>query len=188
MVVSLVVPSCLCKAARPRVSVDSFEHPSLGFPSPSPTTIASSFDSSVFRWTWTRRSSLSSEGDVFEVDAAVAMASQTIKFMIEGNCGYGGIPITNVSSMILAKVIQYCEKNVNVHAMSSDDVTKPAIEELIRWDEEFVKVEESTLLHLVLVADCLFETCIAPTQSTSNALKTPLSKFIFFTALRCWLR
>ncbi|XP_042387325.1 SKP1-like protein 1 [Zingiber officinale] len=83
------------------------------------------------------------------------MASQTIKFMIEGNCGYGGIPITNVSSMILAKVIQYCEKNVNVHAMSSDDVTKPAIEELIRWDEEFVKVEESTLLHLVLMHEMI---------------------------------
>ncbi|KAG6502762.1 hypothetical protein ZIOFF_035050 [Zingiber officinale] len=53
---------------------------------------------------------------------------------------YGGIPITKFSSKILAKVIEYCEKHVNVQD----------IEELIRWDEEFVKVEESTLLHLVL--------------------------------------
>ncbi|KAG6502768.1 hypothetical protein ZIOFF_035056 [Zingiber officinale] len=96
---------------------------------------------------------LSSEGELFEVDAAVAMASQTIKYMVEGNCGYGGIPIPNVTSMILAKVIEYCKKHANV------DAIEPTIEELLVWDNEFVKVEVATLFNLVLVR---FDTSLIP--------------------------
>lgn len=52
---------------------------------------------------------LSSDGDVFEVDAAVALASQSIEHMVEDNCAEGGIPLPNVASTILAKAIGYCQ-------------------------------------------------------------------------------
>ncbi|XP_074563356.1 SKP1-like protein 1B [Curcuma longa] len=98
---------------------------------------------------------LSSDGDEFEVDAAVAMVSQTIKLMVEDNCAEGRIPLPNVTSRILAKVIEYCQKHVNDHAVSSGDVAKPAIKELISWDIEFLRIDMGTLFNLILAANYL---------------------------------
>ncbi|CAL9172159.1 unnamed protein product [Musa hybrid cultivar] len=97
----------------------------------------------------------SSDGEVFEVDEAVAMESQTIKHMIEDDCAENGIPLPNVTSAILAKVIEYCRKHVEASAAaaskSSDDGSKPTDEEIKSWDAEFVKVDQATLFDLILV-------------------------------------
>jgi S-phase kinase-associated protein 1 len=60
------------------------------------------------------------------------------------------IPLPNVSSKILAKVIEYCRYHVEA-AKTTDD--KPAVgeEEVKAWDAEFVKVEQSVLFDLILV-------------------------------------
>ncbi|RWW22751.1 hypothetical protein GW17_00013033, partial [Ensete ventricosum] len=101
----------------------------------------------------------SSDGEVFEVDEAVAMESQTIKHMIEDDCAENGIPLPNVTSKILAKVIEYCKKHVDASAAasskSSDDASKLADEELKSWDAEFVKVDQATLFDLILAANYL---------------------------------
>ncbi|KAF5728272.1 SKP1-like protein 1A isoform X5 [Tripterygium wilfordii] len=90
---------------------------------------------------------ISCEGERFEVDEAVARQSQTVKHMIEDNCSEGGIPTPNVSSAILAKVIEYCKKHVE---SSKDD------EDLTAWDTKFVTVlDQSTLLDLTLAANYL---------------------------------
>ncbi|CAL9168078.1 unnamed protein product [Musa hybrid cultivar] len=97
----------------------------------------------------------SSDGEVFEVDEAVAMESQTIKHMIEDDCAENGIPLPNVTSAILAKVIEYCRKHVEASAAaaskSTDDGSKPTDEEIKSWDAEFVKVDQATLFDLILV-------------------------------------
>lgn len=89
----------------------------------------------------------SSDGESFEVEEAVALQSQTIKHMIEDDCADNGIPLPNVTSKILAKVIEYCKKHV--------DPTNPdervADEDLKAWDSEFVKVDQATLFDLILV-------------------------------------
>jgi len=90
----------------------------------------------------------SSDGEAFEVDEAVALESQTIKHMIEDDCADSGIPLPNVTSKILAKVIEYCKKHVD--AANPDD--KPSEEDLKAWDADFVKVDQATLFDLILVS------------------------------------
>eukprot|EP00262_Sarcandra_glabra_P011090 TRINITY_DN26795_c0_g1_i1.p1 TRINITY_DN26795_c0_g1~~TRINITY_DN26795_c0_g1_i1.p1 ORF type:complete len:155 (-),score=26.47 TRINITY_DN26795_c0_g1_i1:354-818(-) len=94
----------------------------------------------------------SSDGEVFEVDEAVALESQTIKHMIEDDCADNGIPLPNVTSKILSKVIEYCKKHVEMAKESEDRVAE---EELKTWDADFVKVDQATLFDLILAANYL---------------------------------
>ncbi|CAM0153171.1 unnamed protein product [Urochloa decumbens] len=84
----------------------------------------------------------SSDGEEFEVEEAVAMESQTIRHMIEDDCADNGIPLPNVNSKILSKVIEYCNKHVHA-AKPADDAAAadaPAAgEDLKNWDADFVK-------------------------------------------------
>ncbi|KAL3031704.1 hypothetical protein AAZX31_02G043500 [Glycine max] len=89
----------------------------------------------------------SSDGEAFEVEEAVAVESQTIKHMIEDNCADSGIPLPNVTSKILAKVIEYCKKHVEANCADE----KPSEDELKAWDADFVKVDQATLFDLILV-------------------------------------
>ncbi|XP_027346110.1 SKP1-like protein 1A [Abrus precatorius] len=93
----------------------------------------------------------SSDGEAFEVEEAVALESQTIKHMIEDDCADSHIPLPNVTSKILAKVIEYCKKHVE--ANNSDE--KPSEEDLKAWDADFVKVDQATLFDLILAANYL---------------------------------
>jgi len=85
----------------------------------------------------------SSDGETFEIEEAVAVQSQTIKHLIgDESANDTGIPVLNVTSKILAMVIEYCKKHVD--AASSDELKK--------WDAEFVKVDQDTFLKLILAA------------------------------------
>uniref|UniRef100_A0A2P2MHL7 SKP1-like protein n=1 Tax=Rhizophora mucronata TaxID=61149 RepID=A0A2P2MHL7_RHIMU len=96
----------------------------------------------------------SSDGETFEVDEAVALESQTIKHMIEDDCADNGIPLPNVTSKILSKVIEYCKKHVEA-PKSDDRNASSADDELKSWDAEFVKVDQATLFDLILAANYL---------------------------------
>ncbi|KAF4375057.1 hypothetical protein CsatB_024274 [Cannabis sativa] len=93
----------------------------------------------------------SSDGESFEVEEAVALQSQTIKHMIEDDCADNGIPLPNVTSKILAKVIEYCRKHVD----SPNPDERVADDDLKSWDAEFVKVDQATLFDLILSANYL---------------------------------
>ena len=95
----------------------------------------------------------SSDGEVFEVDQAVALESQTIKHMIEDDCADNGIPLPNVTSKILSKVIEYCKKHVDAPAAEDRAVT--ADDDLKTFDADFVKVDQATLFDLILAANYL---------------------------------
>ena len=51
----------------------------------------------------------SSDGESFEVDESVATESQTIKHIIEDGYADNEIPLPNVTSGILSRVIEYCK-------------------------------------------------------------------------------
>ncbi|KZV41122.1 hypothetical protein F511_09318 [Dorcoceras hygrometricum] len=100
----------------------------------------------------------SSDGETFEVDEAVAVESQTIKHMIEDNCADTTIPLPNVTSKILAKVIEYCKRHVESAAKASSDgvsTDKVVDDDLKNFDAEFVKVDQGTLFDLILAANYL---------------------------------
>ncbi|WCJ35064.1 SKP1-like protein 1 [Euphorbia peplus] len=96
----------------------------------------------------------SSDGETFEVEEAVAVESQTIKHMIEDDCADNGIPLPNVTSKILSKVIEYCKKHVDT-PKSEDRPASSGEDELKTWDAEFVKVDQATLFDLILAANYL---------------------------------
>ncbi|CAN0846146.1 SKP1-like protein 1A [Linum grandiflorum] len=103
----------------------------------------------------------SSDGETFEVEEAVATESQTIKHMIEDDCADNEIPIPNVTSQILAKVIEYCRKHVETAAVDEKEksvvatITDDGNKDLKAWDAEFVKVDQKILFDLILAANYL---------------------------------
>ncbi|CAL1406725.1 unnamed protein product [Linum trigynum] len=72
----------------------------------------------------------SRDGGTFQVEEAVAMQSQTIKHMIEDDCTDNGIPLPNVTGVILDKVLEFCNKHQ--HAPDQSDA-----DELKKWDTDF---------------------------------------------------
>jgi S-phase kinase-associated protein 1 len=96
----------------------------------------------------------SAEGDNFEVDEAVAFESQMIKNMIEDTGSEAPIPVPNVSSKILAKVIEYSKYHVD-NSPEAEGENKAPEEEIKTWDTKFVEVEQSTLFELILAANYL---------------------------------
>jgi S-phase kinase-associated protein 1 len=93
------------------------------------------------------------DGETFEVDEAVALQSQTIKYLIEDGCANNTIPIPNVTGKILAMIIEYCKKHVEAEAASSDE--KPSEDDLKAWDADFMKIDSATLFELVIAANYL---------------------------------
>jgi S-phase kinase-associated protein 1 len=96
----------------------------------------------------------SSDDEMFEVEEAVAFESQAVKNMIEDTGMDHPIPLPNVSSKILAKVIEYCKYHVD-NQKSTDDKPATPEDEIKVWDQDFVKVDQATLFDLILAANYL---------------------------------
>ncbi|KAI8554024.1 hypothetical protein RHMOL_Rhmol05G0065100 [Rhododendron molle] len=98
----------------------------------------------------------SSDGETFEVEETVALESQTIKHMIEDDCADNPIPLANITSKILAKVIEYCRKHVKASgtgkAANKDAANEKALK---KWDAKFVEVDQGVLFDLILAAENL---------------------------------
>ncbi|KAI3980462.1 hypothetical protein MKX01_038634 [Papaver californicum] len=90
-----------------------------------------------------------SDGAEFVIEEAAALQSSTIKHMIEDGCADNGIPLPNVRSEIMGKVIEYLKKHVGD---DHDDAKKTELKE---WDAEFVKVDQATLFDYTLAANYL---------------------------------
>uniref|UniRef100_A0A803KXE9 SKP1-like protein n=1 Tax=Chenopodium quinoa TaxID=63459 RepID=A0A803KXE9_CHEQI len=100
----------------------------------------------------------SSDGETFEVEETVALESQTIKHMVEDDCADNVIPLPNVTSKILAKVIEYCKKHVDSPKSSSDNAAAAADrqvdDELKTWDADFVKAANYLNIKSLLDLTC----------------------------------
>eukprot|EP00898_Chlorokybus_atmophyticus_P003362 jgi/Chlat1/4026/Chrsp26S04083 len=117
----------------------------------------------------------SSDDELFEVDEEVAFESQTVKNMIEDTGADAPVPLPNVTSKILVKVIEYCK--YHVESRPGEEKNAPTEEEIKNWDQEFVKVDQGTLFELILAANYLnIKSLLDLTCSTVAAMikgKTP---------------
>uniref|UniRef100_A0A0E0LUE5 SKP1-like protein n=1 Tax=Oryza punctata TaxID=4537 RepID=A0A0E0LUE5_ORYPU len=96
---------------------------------------------------------ISSDGQRFELsEAAASLQSQTLFHMIEDDCADSGIPLPNVTGVVLAKVVEYFNKHAATEAIA--DKAKRE-EELKSFDAEFVDVDKTMLLDIILAANYL---------------------------------
>ncbi|KAH0773447.1 hypothetical protein KY290_010584 [Solanum tuberosum] len=86
------------------------------------------------------------DGKEFVLDEAIAVRSQTIKNMVEDDCVSNIIPLPNVDSKTMTKVIEYWKKH------SEEDISKDM---LMEFEKAFVKVHHSILRALILAANLL---------------------------------
>jgi S-phase kinase-associated protein 1 len=100
------------------------------------------------------------KGESFEVQVNVAKLSELVKTMIDEESADSDevqeIPLPNVKSSILAKVIEFAQHHKNVEAMS--DIEKPLkssnmAEVVQEWYANFVNVEQEVLFELILAAN-----------------------------------
>lgn len=101
-----------------------------------------------------------SDEQTFDVDIQIAKCSGTICSMLEACDGEGDenaiVPLPNVSSTILTKVLAWADYHKNDPPLTEDDERKEKqSNDIAAWDEEFVAVDQSTLFELILAANYL---------------------------------
>ena len=102
----------------------------------------------------------SSDGEVFDVDVEIAKLSVTIKTMLE-DLGMDEedeevVPLPNVNSTILKKVIQWATYHKDDPPTPDDDENKEKrTDDIASWDADFLKVDQGTLFELILAANYL---------------------------------
>jgi len=101
---------------------------------------------------------LSSDGIEKEVARDVAERSILIKNMLE-DCGEidQAIPIPNVTSSVLTKVIEWCEHHKNDPAPAADEETdsRKKSTDIEEWDQKFMQVDQEMLFEIILAANYL---------------------------------
>ena len=99
----------------------------------------------------------SDEQDV-EVDAGIVEMSGTLRNMMEDLSDGADalpIPVPNVTSKIMQKVIEYCAHHRAMPAPAPADDRARIDEPIDAWDQEFCKVDLNTLFELILAANYL---------------------------------
>ncbi|KAJ2827135.1 hypothetical protein GGI24_002725, partial [Coemansia furcata] len=92
----------------------------------------------------------------FKVDHDVAIQSVLIKNLLE-DIGESDepIPLPNVTAVVLTKVIEYCEAHKGDPAPIQDDLDEipKRSDDILPWDETFMKVGNELLFELLLAAN-----------------------------------
>eukprot|EP00450_Noctiluca_scintillans_P005353 CAMPEP_0194490252 /NCGR_PEP_ID=MMETSP0253-20130528/9534_1 /TAXON_ID=2966 /ORGANISM="Noctiluca scintillans" /LENGTH=214 /DNA_ID=CAMNT_0039330861 /DNA_START=33 /DNA_END=674 /DNA_ORIENTATION=+ len=100
----------------------------------------------------------SSQGEVFEVEPEVACMSTLIKNMVDDSGTDEEIPLPNVKTAILSKVIDYCKYHKD---NQPEEIQKPLRSTNLcdcgvsEWDSEYVNIEQEVLFELILAANYL---------------------------------
>ncbi|KAL7422854.1 hypothetical protein Q5752_002150 [Cryptotrichosporon argae] len=108
-----------------------------------------------------------SDDEKFTVERKVAERSQLIKSMIEYlppsdqaiPPSYEAIPLPNVSSSVLVKILEYCDHHKNdplpaADANDAEDARKKTAD-IGDWDSKFIQVDQEMLFEIILAANYL---------------------------------
>ncbi|OIT21911.1 PREDICTED: SKP1-like protein 11 [Nicotiana attenuata] len=88
----------------------------------------------------------SSDGDEFELEESIAIQSVTIKNMVEDGCSSSVIPLSNVDTETLIKIIDY----LKMHSLTSSNE-----EEIENFNREFVSIGFKTIFKILEAANFL---------------------------------
>jgi len=98
---------------------------------------------------------ISSDGKVFELPKNVALQSVLVKTMSEGDKEAQDIPLPNVNSIVLDKVVQYLMHHVNNPAREIEKPLKSSdMKQVVStWDAEFVDVDQTLLFEIIVASN-----------------------------------
>jgi len=91
---------------------------------------------------------MAQDGPTFTVKKEVVDQLQTVKAALEDTKDDDIVPISNVKGDILQKVLEYCEYQVGEGSTKTE-------EEKRKWEEEYLKLDHTTLFQLILAANFL---------------------------------
>nr|XP_043068043.1 S-phase kinase-associated protein 1-like [Drosophila bipectinata] len=112
------------------------------------------------------------DGKIFDTDIEIVKCSGTIKTMLE-RCGMEDdentiVPLPNVSSTILRKVLEWARYHKNDPKPKEDDESKnrpmpkegyeskvERTDDIMPWDADFLKVDQGTFFELTMAANYL---------------------------------
>ncbi|KIM77970.1 hypothetical protein PILCRDRAFT_824953 [Piloderma croceum F 1598] len=99
---------------------------------------------------------VSSDDVLFEVDREIAERSSVIRQMLEviGEQDQE-IPLPNVSSDVLEKVLEYCEYYRGEPLDVQTTYTEKRTTNISRWDQKFITVDQGMLFEIILAANFL---------------------------------
>jgi S-phase kinase-associated protein 1 len=100
---------------------------------------------------------ISKDGQRFKVDKEVIQMSGLVKDMLEEEGEEDeAIPVPNVDSKPLQKVIEYCQYHYKNPAEEIEKPLKGKIEDVIcDWDKKFLEIDQSLLIELIMAANYL---------------------------------
>lgn len=98
---------------------------------------------------------VSAESEKVTISKKVAMMSELVKTMAEGDKEESEIPLPNVKAPVLKKVTQYMKYH---HDNPPKEIDKPlksaSMNEVVsQWDADFVDVDQELLFELILAAN-----------------------------------
>jgi len=98
---------------------------------------------------------VSQEEEKFTVPKKVALMSELVKTMAEGDKEETDIPLPNVKSAVLTKVIGYMKYHSENPPKEIEKPLKSAnmAEVVTQWDADFVDVDQEMLFELILAAN-----------------------------------
>jgi len=98
---------------------------------------------------------ISQEEEAFPVPRKVALMSELVKTMVEGDKEEKEIPLPNVKSAVLKKVVDYMNYHTDNPAKEIEKPLKSANmhEVVTKWDADYVDVDQELLFELILAAN-----------------------------------
>lgn len=98
---------------------------------------------------------ISTENEKVTISKKVALMSELVKTMAEGDKEESEIPLPNVKAPVLKKVTQYMKYH---HDNPPKEIDKPlksaSMNEVVsQWDADFVEVDQELLFELILAAN-----------------------------------
>lgn len=98
---------------------------------------------------------VSQENEKFGVERKVAIMSELVKTMAEGDADEKEIPLPNVKAEVLKKVVAYMKFHAESPAKEIEKPLKSAnmSDVVSQWDADFVDVDQELLFELILAAN-----------------------------------